>query len=450
MIVVIAVTGHLVLTRTRLGRYAYAMGSNAEAARLSGIPVRRHLTGVYVISGALAGLGGMIAASRINSGQPNFGIGLELDVIAAVVIGGASLFGGQGTVLGSLIGALLVALIRNGAVLLDINTFYQNVIIGVIIWIAVFWDRFRRRRLGPASSKEWSMRKVIAAADVAAVALTACSADVRESDGGGGPDSGQGGGPIELAVVPKAIGFDFWESVRHGAECAASKLEGVDVHWDGVIQETDVSGQGTQPQPAQVPVYATDNVAAAERATRHLADELGGQGKVAFIAFQPGTATNDTRTEGFMNVLRANPGLQLVAQQSSDSDYNQALQVTQDILTANPDLDGIYAANEPSVLGAAEAVRQAGRAGQVTIVGWDTAPGEILGVRDGVISAVVAQNPFRMGYEGVNAAVNTIRDGQPAPGGDTGAMLITRDNVDDPEVTALLRPSCENPPRVGP
>lgn len=148
VIVVVAVAGHLVLTRTRLGRYAYAMGSNAEAARLSGIPVRRHLTAVYVICGALAGLGGMIAASRINSGQPNFGQGLELDVIAAVVIGGASLFGGQGTVLGSLIGAFLVALIRNGAVLLDINTFYQNVIIGVIIWVAVWWDRFRRRKLG--------------------------------------------------------------------------------------------------------------------------------------------------------------------------------------------------------------------------------------------------------------------------------------------------------------
>jgi ribose transport system permease protein len=148
VIMVVAVLGHLVLTRTRLGRYAYAIGSNEEAARLSGVPIRRHLTGVYVIAGALAGLGGMIAASRINSGQPNFGEGLELDVIAAVVIGGASLFGGQGTVLGAMIGAFLVATIRNGAVLLDINTFYQNVIIGVIIWIAVYWDRFRRRRLG--------------------------------------------------------------------------------------------------------------------------------------------------------------------------------------------------------------------------------------------------------------------------------------------------------------
>ncbi len=151
IIVAVAVIGYLVLTRTKLGRYAYAMGSNLEAARLSGIPIRRYLTSVYVISGALAGFGGMIAASRVASGQPNYGIGLELDVIAAAVIGGASLFGGQGTVVGTLIGAFLIALIRNGAVLLNVNTFYQQVIIGVIIWAAVFWDQYRRRRLASAS-----------------------------------------------------------------------------------------------------------------------------------------------------------------------------------------------------------------------------------------------------------------------------------------------------------
>ncbi len=151
IILLVAVAGYIVLSRTRLGRYAYAMGSNLEAARLSGIPIRRYLTSVYVISGALAGFGGMIAMSRVNSGQPNFGIGLELDVIAAAVIGGASLFGGQGTVLGTLIGAFLIALIRNGAVLLDINTFYQQVIIGVVIWLAVAWDQYRRRRLAAAS-----------------------------------------------------------------------------------------------------------------------------------------------------------------------------------------------------------------------------------------------------------------------------------------------------------
>ncbi len=150
-LVVVAIAGYIVLSRTRLGRYSYAIGSNREAARLSGIPIRRYLALVYVISGALAGLGGMIAASRVFSGQPNYGIGLELDVIATVVIGGASLFGGQGTIVGTLIGAFLIALIRNGSVLLDINLFYQQIIIGVIIWLAVYWDQFRRSRIAAAS-----------------------------------------------------------------------------------------------------------------------------------------------------------------------------------------------------------------------------------------------------------------------------------------------------------
>ncbi len=106
---------------------------------------------IYVLQGLLVGFGGMIASSRVVSGQPNFGIGLELDVIAATVIGGASLFGGQGTIIGTLIGAFLIAVIRNGAGLLNINEFYQEVIIGGVIWLAVYWDQFRRRRLSSVS-----------------------------------------------------------------------------------------------------------------------------------------------------------------------------------------------------------------------------------------------------------------------------------------------------------
>ncbi|WP_298326054.1 ABC transporter permease [Haloactinopolyspora sp.] len=135
------------LSQTQFGQYTYAMGSNLEAARRSGISVGRHLTTVYVIAGVLVGLGGMIAASRVNSGQPNYGIALELDVIAAAVIGGASLFGGQGRIIGTLIGAFLIALVRNGAVLLDISIHVQMVIVGLIIWAAVYFDQYRRRRL---------------------------------------------------------------------------------------------------------------------------------------------------------------------------------------------------------------------------------------------------------------------------------------------------------------
>lgn len=333
-------------------------------------------------------------------------------------------------------------------------------------------------------------------AGVLALALAACGAEVRESGGGdeGGGDGGGQEGPIRLAVVPKAVGFDFWEQVRIGAQCAAQEAEGgeVEIQWDGVTAETNVSGQvdlltnfitqgvdglvyaatdakvladvsqnaldqgltvvnidsGTDPQPEQVPVVATDNVAAAEQATEYLIEELGGEGEVAFIPFQPGTATNDTRTEGFKNVLEENPDVELVAEQSSESDQNVALQVTEDILTANPNLDAIYAANEPGVLGAAEAVRRAGKAGEIIIVGWDTAPDEVAAVEEGVVSALIAQNPFRMGYDGVNLAVNAIRGEGELQDIDTGATLVTQDNLEDPEVQAVLDPTCENKPEV--
>ena len=152
-LIVIAIAGHVILSRTKLGRYAYAIGSNEEAARISGIPMKRYKLAVYVISGALAGFGGMIAASLVHSGQPNYGVGLELNAIAACVIGGASLFGGVGTIGGTLIGAFLMAVITNGAVLLNITQYYQQVIIGVIIWLAVWWDQVRRRRLSAASEQ---------------------------------------------------------------------------------------------------------------------------------------------------------------------------------------------------------------------------------------------------------------------------------------------------------
>ncbi len=157
-LIVIAVIGHIVLSRTKLGRYAYAIGSNEDAARISGIPLNRYKVAVYVISGALAGFGGMIAAALVHSGQPNYGVGLELNAIAACVIGGASLFGGVGTIGGTMIGAFLMTVITNGAVLLNITQYYQQVIIGVIIWLAVWWDQVRRRRLQAATEAEHGRR----------------------------------------------------------------------------------------------------------------------------------------------------------------------------------------------------------------------------------------------------------------------------------------------------
>jgi ribose/xylose/arabinose/galactoside ABC-type transport system permease subunit len=139
---VVYVLAWLVLTRTRFGRYVYAIGGNEEAARLSGVPVRFHKTMVYALSGAMSGLAAAVLTARLNSAQPIAGMMYELDAIAATVIGGTSLLGGAGTIGGTLIGALIMGVLRNGLNLLSISSFLQQVVIGLVIIGAVSLDSF--------------------------------------------------------------------------------------------------------------------------------------------------------------------------------------------------------------------------------------------------------------------------------------------------------------------
>lgn len=144
VMIVVYVVSHLALTRTRFGRYVYAVGGNIEAARLSGIRTNRVLMEVYMIAGLLSALSGVLLASRMNSGQPNAGISYELDVIAAVVVGGTSLAGGKGTIVGTFIGAMLIAVLRNGLNLLNVSSYVQQVVVGAVILLAVMMDRMRK------------------------------------------------------------------------------------------------------------------------------------------------------------------------------------------------------------------------------------------------------------------------------------------------------------------
>jgi ribose transport system permease protein len=141
---VLYLVAHVVMTRMRLGRYVYAVGGNAEAARLSGVPVERVLLLVYTLSGALAGLGGLVMASRLRSGDPTYGGMYELYAVAAVVVGGTSLSGGEGKVFGTLIGAFIIAVIQNGMNLTGVRSHPQMVVLGLVILGAVLLDRFRR------------------------------------------------------------------------------------------------------------------------------------------------------------------------------------------------------------------------------------------------------------------------------------------------------------------
>jgi ribose transport system permease protein len=136
---------HVVMSRTVLGRYLYAVGGNPEAARLSGVPVERLLLFAYALSGLLAGLGGVVMASQLKSGSPTYGQMYELYVIAAVVVGGTSLSGGRGKILGTLVGALIIAVIQNGMNLTNVESYTQKVVLGLVILIAVLVDKLKER-----------------------------------------------------------------------------------------------------------------------------------------------------------------------------------------------------------------------------------------------------------------------------------------------------------------
>jgi ribose transport system permease protein len=147
LLIAIAAIVHVILEHTKLGRYAFAIGSNPDAAFYAGIPVKFHTTAIYGISGMLTGLAGMIESSRLMTGQPTAGQGYELPAIAAVVIGGGSLRGGEGSVVGTLIGAFIMGLLSNGCDLLGIQPFVQQATIGAVIILAVSVDELRKRKM---------------------------------------------------------------------------------------------------------------------------------------------------------------------------------------------------------------------------------------------------------------------------------------------------------------
>ncbi len=329
-----------------------------------------------------------------------------------------------------------------------------------------------------------------AAAALPLLGIAACSSSTSTSTSTTSPSAHTSAAAkaLTLAVVPKAIGFDYWTHVQAGAMCAASKLGNVTIDWNGVSAETDITGQvsllngyidrgvnglvyaatdvkallpvtaraqaasipvynidsGTTPQ--QVPLFATDNLKGAHEVAALMNTYLHGHGNVAIIEFQPGSMTDNQRKGGFVQGLTAYPGLHLVADQPDQSDASRALTVTNDILTAHPGLNGIFGSNEPSVIGASQAVRQRHLSGKIVMVGWDAAPDEVAALASGEISALIVQNPFRMGFDSVVAMTEHIRNGVSVGNEDTGVYVVTKQNMNQTQYKAILAPSCSNPP----
>ncbi len=287
---------------------------------------------------------------------------------------------------------------------------------------------------------------------------------------------------LSILVSPKGLEHAFWLTVKAGADSAGKEFS-VDVIWRGPARETDVPTQisiledyinkrvdaivlaatdatGIIPYvqkalDARIPVItidsgvesnlplsfvATDNIAAARRAAQALAELIGDKGEVACIPFVPGAATSVMREQGFRDEIKNHPGIRLVALQYSQSDVATAMAVTEDILTAHHDLAGIFGANEASALGIMQAIKSRGLAGKVKVVGFDASDNEIQALRDGLVQALIVQDPFKMGYLGVRYAVDAVHGKAVPKRVDTGVYVVTRENLDSPEIQKLLHP----------
>jgi ribose transport system substrate-binding protein len=336
--------------------------------------------------------------------------------------------------------------------------------------------------------KQKRPRHTLAAIMVICLALivVACGGS---SGGSGNSSTSNGPKALKIIAVPKSLASSYWTIVENGVKCAASKLPNVNIVWNGVQTDTQISDQisllqnyitqspdgilyaatdakalysvtqqamsanipiynfdsGTTPQP--VPLFATDNTAAAAKAADLMGQLLNGTGKIAVLEFVPGSATNDQRVNGFKQELAAKyPGIQIVADQADGSDSAKALSLTQNILSAHPDIKGIYAANQQGGEGAASALSAAGLGGKVHLISFDSSTPLVSALQNGVLDAMVVQNPFKMGFDSLNAMVKQIRNGVQAQSEDTGVTLVTKANFNDPAIQALLNPSCANPP----
>jgi len=296
------------------------------------------------------------------------------------------------------------------------------------------------------------------------------------------PGSQPSGKAYKIAVVPKGTAYSFWKAVKAGAE-AAGKETGAQIEWKGPAEETDVARQVAiienfitsrvdaivmaacdakalvpkvkQAMEAGIPVItidsgiatddalsfvATDNVKGARQGTEKLIELIGGSGKVGIIPFIKGAATSDMREQGFTEAVKADPKVEMVKPLYSQGDAEKGMKAAENMMTSNPDLKGIFAANEPGAIGAARAIKQRGLTGKVKLVGFDAAETEISALKDGVIQALVVQDPFKMGYDGVKAAVDAIQKKPVEKRIDTGVIVVTTDNLSQPEVQKLLYP----------
>jgi len=290
-----------------------------------------------------------------------------------------------------------------------------------------------------------------------------------------------------VAVIPKGTSHIFWLTVQAGAMAAGEQF-GLDIEWNGPAQETEFARQIqivdsmiarrvdgivlaacdrkalVQPvdraMAAGIPVtifdsgldsenytsyVATDNVEAGRMGGRTLGKLLGGKGTVAVVMHVPGSVSTMDRESGFDEVMaREFPGIRIVQKLYGMSDRAKAMAAAENILTAHPDLSGLFASTEPSTTGTILALKARGLNGKVKLVGFDSNDAMIEDLRGGALDALVVQDPFKIGFEAVRTIADKLAGKTPGRRMDLAARVVTRDNVETPEIRALLKPDLKN------
>ncbi|HEY9137657.1 MAG TPA: substrate-binding domain-containing protein [Terriglobus sp.] len=421
----------ILLHRSVIGRALYAIGFNAEGARYAGIPVRKRIALIYVLSGLIASLAAVIYVAHLGLAKSDLGTGYELQAIAAIVLGGTSVFGGRGSILGSLLGLFFLSVLQNGMHLMALPSELNGVLTGVLLLLIVSADQLRRKKASTETStnKRYSF---IAAAVVAVLAWGVFFAiHTRHKDNGK---------QLTIAVMPKAKGDPYFISARAGAEEAAKELH-VSMIWDGptsldasqqnelvenwitrgvnaivvavenkgsistVLRKAREHGIAVLTWDADAQPDARDyflNQATPEGIGTALADEaaqLLPQGGDFAIVTGALSAENQNDWIRYIKarVAAVHPNLHLATIQPSDDDRDKAFSATQTILKAYPQVRMVIAISAPAVPGAAEAVQQSGRA-NVDVIGLSLPSICRTYIHRGTVQAIYLWNTKDLGY----------------------------------------------------
>jgi rhamnose transport system permease protein len=465
LIAAIAICGWW-LHRTSSGRSLYAIGYSAEGARYAGIPVARRLGIVYVLSGLASALAAIIYVAHLGQAKSDAGTGYELMAITAVVLGGASIFGGRGTVLGTVLGLFAIVILQNGLRLSAQPAELAGILTGVLLVATIILDRLSTRaRTQPRTyikSEESEVKNsqiailsgvILAAALIVAgsnwLMVSSLRQEIRNL---AGPDTSSGGRKLVVAMMPKAKGDPYFISCKQGADEAAKEL-GVELLWDGptdldpakqnevieawitrgvdaiavsVENKVAISTVLRKARERGIKVITWD--ADAERDARDflinqatpqgigytLTDEaariVGGKGEFAIITASL-SAANQNEWIKYINerLSQKYPEMKLVVIQPSEGDRDRAFAETQTVLKVYPNVKLIMAIAAPAVPGAAEAVKQSGRS-DVKVTGLSLPNMCKPYVHDGVIESIVLWNTVDLGYLTVYAANALSKD----------------------------------------